>query len=284
LRSLIHSLVLAACGAIAALAQSATPAIDPNLGVENAANLNPNESLAAGSFVSIFGTNFATGLTLADTVPLSNSLANVSVTFNNVPAYIFGVAHNVTSNNDDRINAQLPWEMAGSATAQVVVTVNGVASAPAAVNLVPVDPGLMIFAQDSIGVLRPVAFNPSDNTLPYSSGAFPGGVLAVRPASISDPQGLVLVATGLGGVSNTPPDGSGAPQNGQVTTMSTPIVTVGGVAAQVTSSTLSTYPGQYQISILLGANTPTGDAIPVVIQDPASGLQSNPNLMIAVTN
>jgi uncharacterized protein (TIGR03437 family) len=273
------------CGAAAALAQSGTPAIDPNLGVQNAGNLNPNESLAAGSFVSIFGTNFASSLTLADTVPLSNSLANVSVTVNNSPAYIFGVAHNVTSNNDDRINAQLPWEVTGSATAQVVVTVNGVASAPATVNIVPVDPGLMIFAQDSIGVLRPVAFNASDNTLPYSSGAFPGGVLAVRPAGISDPKGLVLVATGLGAVNNgPPPDGSGAPQNGQITTVSTPIVTVGGVPAQVTSATLSTYPGQYQISILLGANTPTGDAIPVVIKDPASGLASNSNMMIAVTN
>jgi uncharacterized protein (TIGR03437 family) len=280
MRPIIRAVIFAVSGAAAALAQ---PAIDPNLGVQNAGNLNPGESLAAGSFAAIFGTNLATGLTLADSVPLSTSLANVNVTFNNVPVPIIGVNHAVSPSNDDRINIQVPWEVT-SGTAQVAVTVNG-ASTSATVNIVPVAPGLMIFAQDSIGVLRPIAYNASDNTLPYSSGAFPGTNLAVRPASISDPSGLVLVATGLGAVNNgPPPDGSGAAQNGQLTTMSTPMVTVGGVPAQVNSSALSTYPGQYQLNIQLGANTPTGDAIPVVIQDPGSGLHSNPNLMIAVTN
>lgn len=287
MRSTIRSIILLLCAAAAGFAQSGAPTIDPNRGVENAGNLVANESLAPGSFVSIFGTNFTSSLTLADTIPLSTSLANVSVTFNNVPAPIMGVGHNATPDNDDRINAQLPWEALGGAqsgTAQVVITVNGTPSAPVNVNIVPAAPGLMILAQDSIGVFRPVAYNNSDNTLAYPVSAFPGG-LAVRAAKVNDPSGLVLLATGLGAVTLTPPDGSPATQNGQMlqsNTVNNPVVLVGSVPAQVVFSGLSQYPSLYQINIVLDPSTPAGDAVPVIIQ--MNGLQSRPDLMIAVTH
>jgi uncharacterized protein (TIGR03437 family) len=292
LRSIIWSAVLLSCGAGAGFAQSGDPTIDPNLGVQNQGNFKAGEPVAAGSFVAIFGTNFASSLTLADTIPLSNSLANVSVTFNNVPAPMVAVGHDVNSAHDDQINAQMPWNVlsngATSGAAQVVVTRGSVSSAQGTVMIVPVAPGLLIAGQDSAGVLRPVVYHNSDSALAYPANAFPGGSPS-RPAKLSDPNdALVLLATGLGAVDSTPPNGQPPPLvNGMVVLDNTkvkPIIMVGGVAATVLFSGLSPqFPSLYQVNFMLDPNTPTGDMVPVVIIDPTSRLQSRTDLMISIT-
>lgn len=275
-----------ASGVMSALGQA--PAIDPNRTVQNAGNYQAGP-VAPGSFVAIFGTNFGSSLALADTIPLSTGpLGGVTVTFNGVPAPLVAVGHDTTPDHDDQINAQVPWDvMSGgqSGTAQVVVT-RGSASSPAAnVQIVPMAPGLMIVGADSGGVLRPVAYNQPDYTLAYPPTAFPGG-LPARPAKINDPNTLVLLATGLGPVTFTPPNGSPPVQNGQIVesdTVTKPTVTVGGVPANVVFSGLSPqFPSLYQLNIILAPGTPTGDAIPIVIQ--MNGLSSRADLKIAVSN
>ena len=274
------------CGAAAAFGQ--TPAVDPNRGVQNAGNYQPG-AVAPGSFVAIFGTNFASSLSQASTIPLSTGpLGGVTVTFNGVAAPMVAVGHDTTPDHDDQINAQMPWDvLAGgqTGTAQVVVTRNGVASAPANVSITPAAPGLMIVGADAGGVLRPVAYNQPDYTLAYPPTAFPGG-LPARPAKVNDPNTLVLLATGLGAVTFTPPNGSPPTQNGQFVesdTVTKPTVTVGGVPANVVFSGLSPqFPSLYQLNIILAPGTPTGNAVPVVIQ--MNGLSSRSDLMIAVTN
>jgi uncharacterized protein (TIGR03437 family) len=263
------------------IAQSGSPTIDPNKGIENQGNFKAGEPVAAGAFIAIFGSNFASSLTLADSIPLSNSLANVSVTFNNVPASMVGVVNT-------QINAQVPWEVlsngATSGTAQVVVTSNNVKSAPATVNIVPASPSLLQLtgSPDNTGVLRPIAYNNSDNTLALPADAYPNAGLAVRAAKVNDPSTLVLLATGLGAVQVTPPDGA-PPAQSPDRTLATPVVTVGGVAANIVFSGLSPqFPSLYQLNIVLDPSTPTGNAVPVVIQ--MNGFQSRPDLMIAVTN
>jgi uncharacterized protein (TIGR03437 family) len=288
LRSIIRLVVLVSCGAVAGLAQSGTPTIDPNLGVQNQGNFKAGESVAAGSFVAVFGTNFASSLTLADSIPLSNQLANVSVTFNNVSAPMVAVGHNVNAAGNDQINAQVPWEVQPG-MAQVVVTRSGAASAAANVSIISVAPGLMIVGMDSTGVLRPVVYHNSDSNLAYPANAFPGGAPA-RPASLSDPNDtLVLLATGLGALQTTPPDGAPPPLvNGQFVadnTKETPNITVGGVPVTILFSGASPqYPSLYQVNFKLGSGTPTGGAVPVVIKSPSTGLQSRSDLMIAVTH
>src|SRR5579872_4351944 len=97
------------CGAVTALCQ--TPAIDPAVGVQNAGTYQPG-AVAPGSFVAIFGTNFASSLSQASTVPLSVApLGGVSVTFNGVAAPMVAVGHDTTPSHDDQINAQLPWDV-----------------------------------------------------------------------------------------------------------------------------------------------------------------------------
>jgi uncharacterized protein (TIGR03437 family) len=288
LRSIVWSAVILSCGAAVGFAQSGAPTIDTNLGVQNQGNFKAGESVAAGSFVAIFGTNIASSLTLADTIPLSNQLANVSVTFNNVPAPMVAVGHNVNAAGDDQINAQVPWETQGG-MAQVVVTRNGAMSAAANVSIISVAPGLMMVGPDSAGVLRPVVYHNTDSNLAWPPTAFPGGSPA-RPASLSDPNDtLVLLATGLGALNTTPPNGAPPPLvNGQFVadnTKETPNITVGGVPVTILFSGASPqFPSLYQINFKLGSGTPTGNAVPIVIKSPSTGLQSLPNLMIAVTN
>ena len=77
------------------LAFAQAPNVSEN-GVVNAASFapfgQPGHATAPGSIVSIFGTNFASSLASASTVPLSTSLGGVSVTFNSVAAPLFFVS------------------------------------------------------------------------------------------------------------------------------------------------------------------------------------------------
>ncbi|HEY7392876.1 MAG TPA: hypothetical protein VH640_30425 [Bryobacteraceae bacterium] len=280
MKSYFHFIIGLFLAAAAGLAQSGPPTVS---GVENQGNFKAGESVAPGSFVGIFGTNFASSLTLADSIPLSTNLANVTVTFNNVAAPIVGVVNT-------QINAQVPWEVLSNGatvgTAQVVVTRDGVASAPATVNLVSAFPSLLALTglPDNTGVLRPIAYNNSDGSLAIPPDAYPAGTFQVtpRPAKVNDPNSLVLLATGLGAVQVTPPDGAPPAQNPD-NTLATPTVLVGGVAAKVIFSGLSPqFPSLYQLNIVLDPSTPTGNAVPVIIQ--MNGFQSRPDLMVAVTN
>jgi len=76
------------------------------------------QALAApGMLVSIFGTNLAPQTLSASSVPLSTSLAGVSVTFNGVKAPLYFVS-------PLQLNVQVPFEMVPG-SANVTVTVNG---------------------------------------------------------------------------------------------------------------------------------------------------------------
>jgi uncharacterized protein (TIGR03437 family) len=77
--------------------------------------------LVAGSLGTLFGSRF-TGRDLA-------------VTFDGLPARVLFF-------KDDQINLQVPAALRGRTVAQVVVTVDGVASAPFAVSLAPFAPGI----------------------------------------------------------------------------------------------------------------------------------------------
>ena len=263
------------------------PAIDPTLTVQNQTSA-PNakgQAVAPGSLVAVFGTNFATELLSASTIPLSVSLAGVSVSFNGTPAPLVGIAPGVQvgSQSVDQINAIVPWQVAPG-TASVVVTRNGVASSPVNVSIAPAAPGIFYIATDSAGVNRPLVFNNSDSTFAYPPGDF-GTNLKTRPASIGNDI-LAIWCTGLGAVTVTPPNGApatdAAGQFVESDTINKPIVLVGGRQASVTFSGLTQYPSIYQVNIKLDPNTPTGDAVPIQIQ--MNGVTTTDQLRIAVTN
>jgi len=249
------------------LAAYAQPSVAAG-GVLNGASFATGQPVAPGSLVSIFGTNLASTSSAATSVPLSTSLGNVQVTFNNILAplnYVSG----------GQINAQLPFELTGASTAQVVVMNSGAASAPQTVQLASVAPGIFYF-----GSGQAIAYGNTDYTFAAAPGAIPG--LTTHPAKILDPQTLVILATGLGPV--TPPIATGA---GDPTTIhntnTAPVVMVGNVQAQVVfSGILPGFPGVYQINILIQAGTPTGNAVPLQIQ--MGGITTSNQITIAVSN
>lgn len=260
--------------AFAATAFAQTPVVAQG-GVLNAASFAINQGVAPGSLVSIFGTNLASNLAQADSIPLSTSLGNVTVMFNNTLAPLLFVNHDPV--NGDQINAQLPFAI-GAGNAQVVVTRGSTVSAPVNLNVIPAAPG--IFAVN-YGVGQAIAYGNSDGQLAAAPGAVSG--LTTHPAKIGDPTTLAILATGLGAV-NPPVTTGSAITDGQIHyTVVNPTVMVGGVEAQLVFSGMQPqFPGVYQINIIIAPGTPTGNAIP--LQLVMNGITTTDQVTIAVTN
>ena len=259
----IPSAILFAAAAVSAYAQ--TPSVSTG-GVINAANgISP---VAPGSLVSIYGSELASGLAQADTIPLGTSMSSVSVTFNGVPAPLLFVS-------GGQINAQLPWNVLSSGTvgtALVVVTRNHQPSAPLSLQVGPFSPG--IFAIGNIAV----AIN-SDGSIAAPAGSIPG--IATKPAKIGDPGGLVILCTGLGAVD--PPAVNGADSLDALrTATTTPTVLIGGKAATVVFAGMSPqFVGVNQINVAVPSGTPTGDA--VSLQLSLGGMTTTATVTIAVS-
>src|SRR5262245_23140572 len=108
------------------LASAQTPVIAPG-GVLNGASFDKTgQPIPPGALVSIFGTDLTAATALASSVPLSTELGGVRVTFNGVAAPML----HAVKGSPDQLNLQVPWEVSASGTAQVVVSRNGVTSAP----------------------------------------------------------------------------------------------------------------------------------------------------------
>jgi uncharacterized protein (TIGR03437 family) len=253
--------------AVAVAAHSQTPAVSAG-GVLNAASFDKATPVTPGSLVSIFGTNLASALAQADSIPLGTSLGNVSVTFNGIPAPLLFVSAG-------QVNAQLPWNVLSSGTAgtaNVVVTRSGQASAPQSLQVGPFSPG--IFAVNNLAI----AIN-ADGSLALPAGAIPG--INSHPAKIGDPGGLVILCTGLGTV--TPAVASGANTlDGLRTATTTPVVMIGGKQAQVVFAGLSPqFVGVNQINIAVPAGTPTGNSVALQLQ--VGGFTTSDQVTIAVS-
>ncbi len=237
-------------------------------GVLNGASFTVGQPVAPGSYVSIFGSNLASTSAAASSVPLSNSLGGVSVTFNNIPAPLNFVS-------SGQINAQLPYELAGTSSAQVVVKNGSASSAPQTVAITDLAPGIFALTGG-----QAVAYGNQDFAFAAPTGSIPGA--AAHPAKINDPQTLVILATGLGAVNPPISDGAGDATTVHNTTTQ-PVVTVGGVKAQVVfSGLLPGFPAVYQINIIVPTGTPTGNAVPLQIQ--MGSITSINTTTIAVSN
>jgi uncharacterized protein (TIGR03437 family) len=275
-RTILVGFLTLAAGS-AALGQ--TPVVSSG-GVVNAASFAKGQAVTVGSLVSIFGTNLASSLATADSIPLSTSLGNVSVTFNNLAAPLLFVNHDAT--NGDQINAQLPWEAlpagTNSGNVNVVVTRSGQASQAVSVPVGPVSPG--IFAVN-FGVGNAIAYGNSDGIIAAPAGAIPG--LTTHPAKINDPTTLVILATGLGAVDPPVVTGNNVTDGKLHKCVNTPQVMVGNVPAQVVFAGMTPqFVGVYQVNIIIQPGTPTGDKIPIQIS--MGGITTTNQVTIAVSN
>ena len=214
-------------------------------GVVNAFSYQPG--LVPGSLAIIFGTNLSTnaGTTMATGGSWPTTLQDTSVTVGGFAAPLYSVTNN---NGRGQINFQVPWELQGLANTIVTVTNSGRTSAQV---IVPI-----LSSQPAIYTGAPRAALVADVTR--------GEMLSNRnPAHDGDI--LTLYATGLGSVSNRVMTGEVGPGSPYALTPSTPIVTIGGNAAEVQFSGLAPgYIGLYQLNIKMPPNVPAGE-IPLFV-------------------
>lgn len=226
-----------------------------NGGIVNGVTYAVGQPIAPGSIASLFGSNLAGDLAQADSVPLSSTLANVSVTMNGVPAPLFFVS-------PGQINVQVPWDVlpdgVDSGSATVVVTRGLVSSNAGSVQIAPLSPAIFTIGSDGQG--NAIAINP-DGSIAAPVGTVPG--LITHPAQVG--EAIVILATGLGAV--TPVLANGANSIDQLrSTVRTPNVLVGGSPAQLLFSGLSpSFTGVNQINAMIPA-VGAGPAVSLQLQ------------------
>lgn len=266
------SLVLIALGS-AVICSAQTPTV-VNGGVLNGASFAKGQPVSPGSLVSIFGTGLVSKLATADTIPLSNSLSGVTVTFSDLPpAPLLAVIPGVAGQSDDQINAQVPWEIGtGTGVMNVMVTTPNGTSMPVAINFAPSMPG--IFSSTAGGQLYAIAVNSSDSSLAWPQSLASTGS---HPAKAGDV--LIIYATGLGAVDHQPVDG-GIP-NVLANTLATPTVLFGGVAGNVEFSGLAPqFVGVNQLNVQVPAGVTSGSTVPLQIQ--VEGFTSTNQVVVAL--
>ena len=234
-------------------------------GTVNAASNAAGTPVSAGSLVSIYGSNFAAGILAASTVPLSTTIGSTSVTMNGIPAPLDFVS-------GGQINAEVPFNVLPAGTngsVNVVVTNNGVASAPQPVVINQAGPA--IFGDANLTPFYAIAYFGLGTDPRFGTEAWPPNTIPGYTTNLAKPGDLLtILATGLGGVTPTEANGSapsydpGTYQNHN--TVATPTVLIGNVQAQVLFSGLAPqFPGVYQINVYV-PQIPAGNAVPIQIQ------------------
>jgi uncharacterized protein (TIGR03437 family) len=231
-----------------AMAQRRLAFAPPNLNTGGAVN---NASFAArpvapGSLVSIFGTGLSDANQTASGVPLPVALGTTALTLGGAPMPLIHAF-------PLQVDAQVPWEVAGQAEAQLTIVTDDLSGNAVSVPLAQFSPG--VYSADGTGAGQGAILINGTNTL-----AAPGNP-AKRGADY-----INVFATGLGPVTHQPDTGAPAPVNPLAQTTNTVTVTIGGVEANVPFAGLAPgWVGLYQVNVQVPATAPVGGTVPVTL-------------------
>jgi uncharacterized protein (TIGR03437 family) len=221
-----------------------------SLGIFNAASYQPGNTIALGSFVSIFGTNLSNGSGAPSVQPLPTSYQGTQV-------FLGGVALPLQYAGPNQINALIPANVAVDSQQPLLVQRDLTQGAPMNVVIADAQPGIYTANQQGTGQ---GAVLTVDNALAAPTGAYPGS----HPAS----QGSVIqvFCTGLGAVTNPPGVGAAAPNSPLSYTVATVTATIAGVNAPVIFAGLAPgFIGLYQVNVTVPFGTPVAGAVPLVL-------------------
>jgi uncharacterized protein (TIGR03437 family) len=208
------------------------PKID---GIENVGTGWPT----AGSAASIFGTFPGIATSTADGSTLPYSLDGISVLIDGVRAPLYFVSAS-------QINFQVPWKVVDQ-NATINVT-NGVWNLTFTNSVLASWPGL---------------FSLILHSADYS--------LVTSESPAVDGEVVLIYATGLGPVSNTPVDGTPAPDAPLAVTKNPPTVAIDGQAASVLWSGLAPgFVGLYQINVRVPMGLHGNNSVGVTLDDAPS--------------
>jgi uncharacterized protein (TIGR03437 family) len=221
-----------------------TPLV-PSGGVVNGASFAANTAVGPGGIASVFGSNLASSITAASTLPLPTSLGGVQVLLNGtVKAPLFYVS-------PTQINLQVPVEATGT-SATLLVNNGGLQGNTVTVPLASEAPG--IFTTASSGSGQAAVLN-ADSSVNSGSNPAPTGTQ------------VSFFATGLGVTVPAFTTGQvGATQEPLNRTVQQPVVTIGGVPATVQYSGLApSFVGLYQVNVVIPLGLASNPSSPVQI-------------------
>lgn len=214
--------------------------------ISSLVNMADGGQAAPGSLIVISGTGLAESSAEANSLPLPTSLSETCAAINGIPVPLVQVS-------STHINAQLPYEVSGSAT--LVITSPGGQSAPFNFNAQANAPA--VFRTGNAGNLTglPLIYRAANNQLVDISNP-------VHPDDI-----LLIVATGLGQTSPPAVDGAAPPSDPLEKAATPPTVTLEGVNLSVAFAGL--IPGEvgvYQINAAVPHKISAASQAPLIIQ------------------
>jgi uncharacterized protein (TIGR03437 family) len=229
-------------------------------GTVNNASFAAGKPVAPGSLVSIFGTSLSDTNQAAPGVPLPVALGTTALTLGGVPMPLMHAF-------PLQVDAQIPWELAGQAQAQLAVVTDDLSGNTVSVPLAQFSPG--VYSANGSGAGQGAILINGTSTLAAPAGAPFNGQPARRGTDY-----INIFATGLGPVANQPATGAAAPLTPLAKTTYTVSVTIGNVPAAVTFAGLAPgWVGLYQVNVKVPVAAPAGNAVPVALS--VDGLPAN---------
>jgi len=213
-------------------------------------NLNPlvGTALAPGTIAQVYGSNLASGIASADTVPLPGSLNGTQILIGGVVAPIYYLSAT-------QMVVQIPTELPAGHQYSVISIVNNALSLPDTLSLAPTDPGVAAYADGTI-----IAQHTDFTLVSSSSPAHPG-------------EALIMYLAGMGPTTSPVASGAAAPSNPAASAKVQPTVQVGGQNAQILYAGLTPGGvGLYQIDFVVPASANAGNLDVEVTQ---GGVNSN---------
>ncbi len=223
-------------------------ALPPVVGAAvSAASFAANAPLAPRSIISLFGTNLSNGTAQVQSLPLSNLMAGATVLIAGQPMPLIYAS-------PGQINAVVPAGININTNSQIVVQRDTTLSVPVRIDVAPAAPAAFPYPL------------PGD---PATQGAIVNAVtyaVADPNAPVKAGDVIAIYATGLGAVDQNVPDPAGAPSIPLANTTTPPVVTIGGVQANVVFSGLSPgFVGLYQVDAVVPSGVAPGSQVPVVM-------------------
>ncbi len=216
--------------------------------VVNAADFT--QPVAPGGLITLFGHQLSPVNIATSEMPLPTALGESCLTVNGTPVPMLFVSAG-------QVNAQLPFEVNGSAT--LVLHTPGGMSDNYNLNILSTAPSVFYTGTAGPNTNIPLLIRSTNNQLVTLSNPIHPG------------DHLVMYATGLGLVTPNVPVGAPGPSNPPAIAIVLPTVTIGGVAMQVLYAGL--VPGDvgvYQIEVAVPIHIPEGFNIPLVISQGSS--------------
>lgn len=224
--------------------RSAAPVIASG-GVVNAATFAADPAFSAGSFFSIFGSNFATRLTQWSSEFVDGraptTLDGVRVLVDGQPAFLSLVS-------PGQINAIAPPDLPGSSAAgprNIVVERNATPSAPATARAAALAPAFFLYSPRNFTYVVALA---SDGSALLAPADLFGGPVDGRPVRPARPgESVILYGSGFG--ATTPPTGVGVLPSSGAALAETLDLRLGGESVPIDYAGRSGFAGVYQFNI-----------------------------------